>query len=112
MTAAQIARQKGFKATLRTRGRKVKASTGESFFAVVQDDPPLLDPTTVIQAQKTIYSTVSAEAGCVPNPRLVKSLQEVDGRSYSVIRFDESAADAVVWKWFCEAQREQFKPAS
>ena len=86
------------------------ASTGENVVAIVADEPLLMDEINVAQTQKTLYSTVSAPTGSVSNPRAVTGFTETTGdfRTYSVIRFDESAADGVTWKWFCEALRQNF----
>ena len=87
----------------------MRASTGERILAIVSDEPILMDAiTSVAQAQKPIYATVSTIAGAVANPRAVTTFTEVGGRAYDVIRYDESAADAVSWKWFCESDRQLF----
>lgn len=108
-TVAQRARMKGFRETLRIRGRKMTASSGEQLVVVVHDEAILLDPNAFVQAEKPVYAELNATAGSVANPRAVTSFSEADsGLVYQVIRYDESAADAVVWKWFCEVQRQQY----
>jgi hypothetical protein len=113
LTPAAKARLIGFKATLKTRGREVKADTGETMIAVIADDVLLPDMMRTAQAEKVIYSTVSILSGGVANPRVVTEFTETakGGRKYAVIRYDESAADVVSWKWYCEAMRETFTQA-
>ena len=110
MTIAEAARIQGFAANLLIRGRQMTASSGETLCAIVQDEALLPDASTIAEAQKRVYSIVSARAGSVADPKAVTSFTETEsgGRKYEVIRFEESAADAVAWKWLCDVKRRQF----
>lgn len=107
MTLSAKMRERGMRATLMVRGRSATTDTGEAVFMVVQDQPPLDDPDQPAQSKTAIYCAISIAAWAVADPRAVKLFTESEagGRAYRVLRYDESSADAVVWKFFCEAQR-------
>jgi hypothetical protein len=118
LTMSEKLRLAGFKTSLRTRGRALSADTGESVTGIIHEEPVLPDIEHTAQAEKTIYATVTTIASTVKdpqfssvaNPRTVKTFTE-SGKEYFVIRFEETSADRLTWKWFCEAQRENFNPA-
>lgn len=109
MTPAQKARTIGFKASLAVRGRAMTTDAKASLTAIVSEEPLLPDTMHTAQAEKPVYSTVSALSGAIANPRTVTAFTETQtGRVHTVQRYDESSADSVVWKWFCETSRENF----
>jgi hypothetical protein len=113
MTIAQNMRIAGIKASLRVRGRCMVADTGETATVLVQDAPMLQDPDKPAQKKKPVYAQIFALAasggGTIKDPRAVQTFKEkVTGQVFSVFTFDETTGDQVTWKWFCEAQREDF----
>jgi hypothetical protein len=119
LSLSETLRLKGVKSSLRTRGRAMIASNGETVTGIVHEEPTLPDVEHTAQAEKTIYASITTIAGTlndpqfssVKDPRAVTQFQEIGGKTYFVIRFEESSADRLTWKWFCEAQRENFTPA-
>lgn len=86
------------------------ASTGEKLVAIVSEEPLLPDAMNFAATEKLVATSLSADVGAVENPRAVTSFTEdAGGRVYTVLSYDESAADAVKWKWNCSASREVFK---
>jgi hypothetical protein len=112
-TIAQNMRVAGFKANLRVRGRCMDADTGETVTVLVQDAPVLSDPDKPAQKKKPVYAQIFALAaafgGTIKDPRAVETFTQKDtGQVFTVFSYDETTGDAVTWKWFCEAQREDF----
>jgi len=107
ITPVEKLRLKSFAKTLQMRGRAVTTDQKDSLTAVIQDQPLLPDLEHTAQAKLPVYSVVHAMAGSVVNPRSVTMFTETaTGRFYDVLRYEESAADNLTWKWFCEAQRQ------
>lgn len=112
MTIAQNMRIAGFKASLRVRGRCMTTDGGDVVTVLVQDAPMLQDPDKPAQQKQPVYVMIFALAGAVADPRAIESFTDNAGqdneRVFKVFRYDETSGDAVAWKWFCEAQREDF----
>jgi len=110
MTPAQQARQRGFEANLATRGICVRCDTGEKLKIIRKDVSTISDPEQSARQEKPVYCDIVSLSGGVLNPRNIASFTEVidsvtDGRVFSVIHFDDKAADAVTWTWNCESSR-------
>lgn len=106
ITPVEKHRLKAFKETLRQRGRAMTTSDGDKLTAVPHDQPLLTDTDHTAQAKLPVYTMIHALAGSVTNPRTLTTFTDLkSGRNYDVIRYEESAADNISWKWFCEAQR-------
>lgn len=115
MTPTQQARILGFKAQLAQRGRAAFTDTAnangdpETVTIIVEDQAVLPDPDKPLQMETPVYVRVHCLAGAVKNPRKVGHFYEgtpvLKGRAYKVLEYQESASDAVSWKWLCEAER-------
>lgn len=107
MSPAQQMRKAGVLANLRVRGRLAITNTDETLKILVDDRQPLDDPTSEAKRMGAVFAAVTIAAGAVKQPREVETFKETEsGRVYSVISFDENAADGVTWKFTCEAHRE------
>lgn len=110
-TIAQAARIRGFKANLLIRGRRVTTDSLDEqnkpqvLTVLIKDEPTMADPDKPAQAKQPVYTTLTALAGSVTDPRAVQKFTEEDGRLYRVLRYEETVADLVTWKWYCESQR-------
>lgn len=107
MTLAQRMRGAGFNANLRVRGREMITDTDETVTALVDDAQPLPDPTDEAKAMNVIFASISVLVGAVESPRDIGFFREtaIGGRNYKVLRFMESSADGVSFKFECESQR-------
>lgn len=116
MTPAQLARQKGFEANLRIRGRCAFTDTAnsngdpETLTILVEEAPIIPDPSEpVLQKESKVFTTIHAFAGSVKEPRNVgfffEGTPKLKGRFYKVLEYQESASDAVTWRWACESER-------
>lgn len=85
---------------------------GDGMKAIVQECPALIDMEQPAQAKNPVYVWINALNGTVDSPRAVTKFAEVgdDGKptskTYAVIGYEETSADVIVWKWKCEAARQ------
>ncbi|MGN6552530.1 MAG: hypothetical protein ACTHLW_02195 [Verrucomicrobiota bacterium] len=99
----------GFKANLRVRGRDVLADgeDDQMLRVLIQDVPLLDDGTGEAKGKLPVYARIEALAGVLESPREIISFYEPrTKREYQVIQFEETAANAVTWKWLCESSRD------
>lgn len=107
MTISEKMRQRGFAITKRVRGREATTDTREALTITVQDVQGLQDPDKPMQAKMPVYTIVTASAGTVADPRVIKLFTETEsGRWHKPYRFKETSADRITWVWECEAQRQ------
>jgi hypothetical protein len=106
MTPAQQARILGLRANLLVRGRSAVTDTAEKLVVLVEDIQELPDPDKPVQTELCIYTTITALAGSVRDPRAIGSFKEADGRGHRVIEYLETRGDMVTLKWRCEADRQ------
>ena len=116
MTIAQQMRLAGFMANRTVRGRPMApfagATQGSAIQGIVQEAPMLMDMEHPAMVKNPIYVWIHVLAGDVADPRAVTQFNEIaadgtaTGKQYFVIGYEETAADVVIWKWKCEAQRQ------
>ena len=117
MTTGQTDRLTGILALLEMDGRLVTADTGESFMALIQDQPWYEDPINVARQKTPMKVSITAlslqaiqlggiSASAPNDPRAIKTLSESDYGNITISSYDETRGDALTWKWSGEAQRQ------
>lgn len=106
LTPGQEARLTGLLALFEADGRTITTDGGETFVGLIEDIQPLLEPVEIARQKLPVIVNVTALKGAVQDPRVVKTMTEPQYGDMKVLKYIETRADQLTWKWTCEAQRQ------